>query len=193
VTPEELRQLIAEGESETVEFKSSLPRADVVARDIAALANTGRGGTLVIGVNEREPSKSGIAHPGVAAGHVAEWVEQFVVPPPQIETEMVSIAPGQNLAVVTIAPSDVLHVTKGGGGAFTRRGAHLVPMQAAELRAAAEHTPQRQLAEALVSMQSDLEELRQQGGWPRQVALLLTGTVTGAIVAYLLGLWNPLH
>ena len=52
-TSEGIKQLVAGGESEIVEFKRTLPPQDVLARVLAAFANTS-GGVLLVGVDERQ-------------------------------------------------------------------------------------------------------------------------------------------
>ena len=51
-TPEGIARVIANGESETAEFKSRLPPDHIVARELAAFSNT-KGGILLIGVGDR--------------------------------------------------------------------------------------------------------------------------------------------
>ena len=51
-TPEGMARVIANGESETAEFKLRLPPDHVVARELAAFSNT-KGGILLIGVGDR--------------------------------------------------------------------------------------------------------------------------------------------
>ncbi len=52
-TPDGIAKIIAEGESQTVEFKTRLPKGDDIARIIVSFANTA-GGILVIGVDDKE-------------------------------------------------------------------------------------------------------------------------------------------
>jgi len=49
----ELLSLIADGETETVEFKREMPRPEHLAREVVALAN-GRGGYVLLGVDDGE-------------------------------------------------------------------------------------------------------------------------------------------
>jgi len=51
-TPEGIARVIADGESQTTEFKSRLPPGHVVASVLAAFANT-KGGILLIGVGDK--------------------------------------------------------------------------------------------------------------------------------------------
>ncbi len=52
MTPSDLPALIAQGESETVEFKRSVAELEQVVETVAALANT-RGGLVLIGVGPK--------------------------------------------------------------------------------------------------------------------------------------------
>jgi ATP-dependent DNA helicase RecG len=47
-----LKDLLTEGESETVEFKPSLSQMDKITESISAFSNT-KGGTVVIGVSDK--------------------------------------------------------------------------------------------------------------------------------------------
>ena len=49
---ESLEPVFRQGESQTIELKSDVPARDVLARDMAAFANSG-GGTVVVGLDDR--------------------------------------------------------------------------------------------------------------------------------------------
>lgn len=51
-TPDEVRKMIAAGESQTVEFKSRVPDFRTVARLISAFGNA-EGGVVLVGVDDR--------------------------------------------------------------------------------------------------------------------------------------------
>lgn len=76
MTADELRLLLAKPESETVELKRSLPERQRLAALIAAFANT-RGGTLILGGDERGAAHAGLPHPGVTADHARMWIEEL--------------------------------------------------------------------------------------------------------------------
>ena len=50
-TPEKIRELISQGESSAVEFKSADVRPESLAMEMAAFSNT-MGGTILVGVND---------------------------------------------------------------------------------------------------------------------------------------------
>jgi hypothetical protein len=101
MTPEELRSLIAGGESLTVEFKGDqgpLSDADLIEA-VICLAN-GPGGTLLIGA-EDDGRVTGLhprhrTHPGTLAAFIASRT----VPPLAIEAAFVDLPEGQ-VAVLT--------------------------------------------------------------------------------------------
>lgn len=105
MTPDELRALIVQGESLTVEFKSDrgpLPDADLV-ETVVCLAN-GAGGTLLVGV-EDDGTVSGLnrrhqTHPGALSAFVASRT----VPPVTVESSFVSLPEG-SVAVLRVPPA----------------------------------------------------------------------------------------
>jgi predicted HTH transcriptional regulator len=74
-----IRELIDQGESLTLEFKSTVQSADKIARTLAAFANT-RGGTLLVGV-EDDGQISGILSEGEEMGRIEEAAERLIDPP----------------------------------------------------------------------------------------------------------------
>jgi predicted HTH transcriptional regulator len=50
-SPDGLRRLIQQGESQTVEFKSRIPTPETIARSLVAFANS-NGGILLLGVGD---------------------------------------------------------------------------------------------------------------------------------------------
>ena len=84
----ELRDLIAGGESSTVEFKRKFTSADKFAREIIAFANTA-GGYLIIGVDD-DGTVVGVE----SEKEIVELVEvarHFITPALDLETEIVEI------------------------------------------------------------------------------------------------------
>jgi tetratricopeptide (TPR) repeat protein len=64
VNEETLRQLIAGGESATVEFKIKAPRPTELAERICGMANTRSGGVIIFGVVDATREPVGLAEPG---------------------------------------------------------------------------------------------------------------------------------
>src|SRR5688572_33279672 len=113
--PVELEQLIRQGETQDVEFETSIPGAQDVAKHVAALANT-NGGMLVLGVQE----------PGEVVGinqhrarEVIEQSRQHLSPAPELNVQSLQIRE-HTVVVVQVSPSEELHSAM---GAYFSRGA----------------------------------------------------------------------
>jgi len=78
VDAEEVRRLIAAGESSRVEFKRGLPRPEKTARTLAAFANT-RGGHFLVGVGDRG-EVLGAPHPRRTAAQLRAIAREAVEP-----------------------------------------------------------------------------------------------------------------
>ena len=119
MNPEELRTLIASGETLTVEFKSDqgpLSDADLI-ETVVCLAN-GQGGTLLVGV-EDDGTVTGLhtkhrTHPGALAAFVASRT----VPPLSVETAFVDLSEGTTAVIVV--PAARQPVATSDGKALTR-------------------------------------------------------------------------
>ncbi len=102
VTPQELRALIAEGESFTIEFKSDrqpLPDAGLV-ETVVCLANA-RGGTLLIGV-EDDGTVTGLhKNHRTDPQRLAALIASRTVPPLSVEVTFVALPEGP-VAVVQV-------------------------------------------------------------------------------------------
>ena len=83
----ELLELIAEGEGKSLEFKRGLPRDDRLARTLCAFANT-RGGMLLVGVTDKG-GVHGVHHPGEVMENVRRIGREYVVPPLNIQAQLV--------------------------------------------------------------------------------------------------------
>ena len=119
MTPEELRALIARGESLTVEFKSDQgPLSDADLIETAVCLANGQGGTLLIGV-EDDGRVTGLhprhrTHPGALAAFIASRT----VPPLAVEAAFVNLPEGQ-VAVLT-APAALRPVSTSDGRMLIR-------------------------------------------------------------------------
>jgi hypothetical protein len=201
MTPDELGALLRQPESETLEFKVGLPSADEVNRLIAAFAN-GDGGTLVIGFDEAARQAVGLAHPGVALGHVQEWITE-VSPPPDVEGGVVEIEPARHLVVVRVAPGREMPYLAG-GQAVERRGNRIVPISpsrivariapaaggASEIRRLADAVGEQ--SSAIANMSDTVAELSRRMHWKRQLPIRVAAALGGVVGGYLLGSLGPL-
>lgn len=120
----ELAQLISLGEGLHLEFKRRVPRAERIAKEVIALANT-EGGRLILGVNDD----------GTIAGLRDAIEEEFVLrralddychPPVVYSTARINVGDGIEVILVVVPESrDKPHVlldSTGDGTAYVRAG-----------------------------------------------------------------------
>lgn len=102
MTRQQLQELIAGGESQTVEFKRRFSSPEKIARELCAFANT-EGGYLLLGVDDDrrivgvESEKQDI--------ELLTLVCSFYIEPPLDATIWVTSLEGKDIVVVYIAPS----------------------------------------------------------------------------------------
>ena len=96
---DDVRQLIAQGEGNTIEFKERLPVPAELAKEMVALANTG-GGWLLVGVTDRGDVR-GVAFGDREAQLVLNVARNNCVPHLQPRTETVELN-GKMVAVIQV-------------------------------------------------------------------------------------------
>ena len=131
MTEETLRQLIAGGESATVEFKLKAPRPAELAERICGMANTRTGGIIVFGVADAGPKLVGLADANASLDLTLRATRMLkpalALPPPAP-----SVVDGKTMLVVEIPRSPgVLYQSS--GVFWIRRGTHTVPMSVEEI------------------------------------------------------------
>lgn len=207
-TEAELRNAVAAGEGQDLEFKASVPPTDQIARHLAAFANAS-GGRLLLGVGE--PGQGGLADairgvdPHRALNSIMRAIER-VEPRPEVKTEVVAVD-GRQVVIADIAPSLSAPLIAA-GVAYIRKGASTGVATADDLlRHAAHEAVERAAAslsrddlldaleqalrgpvEAIERQGVEIQRLRAAGGWPRQ----LIWTVIGAVLGTLLGVMATL-
>lgn len=99
----ELLDIIASGETSTVQFKENLDSRDGIAAEIVAMANS-RGGKIIFGVKDRTGEITGLEYAQLqSAGNLlASIATDSVKPQIFITTEVVSLANGQKVLVVHV-------------------------------------------------------------------------------------------
>ena len=201
--PAELDQLIRQGETQDVEFKSSVPAPQDIAKHVAAMANT-NGGMLILGV--REPAEIvGVNEQQARA--VIEQAHQYLSPLPAMTVQSLPVH-GRTVVVVQVAASEELHSAMGGYfGRGTRptapSEAHREatrPLNPAEIRLHAlkgktedaalsrlaksvadqTHTIEKQ-TETIDKLSRDFEKAN--SPWMK-IAFVLAGAIAGAILMY---------
>jgi hypothetical protein len=132
ISREYLQRLMQGGESETVEFKRRLPPSSIVARHLAAFANTS-GGTLIIGVDDRGYSR-GLTRAEMeqalevvsnVASSMFSWPVSVQALRQQDDTYVV-------YAVTPKAPDAAAPVLTASGELFQRKGKNLIKLSREE-------------------------------------------------------------
>lgn len=123
----EIKRLVACGESSRLELKSGVPQPDVIAREIAALANT-EGGVLLIGVQE-PASFVGVDQERVR--RALELARGSLSPIPNVTLESVEVD-GKAVSVIRVQRSNWPVAAR--GGFFLRADSQVRPLSATEIR-----------------------------------------------------------
>lgn len=209
MTPEDVARLIARGENEQVEFKSSIPAPPDLAREIASLANT-KGGTLVLGVSE----------PGEVVGIDEHRARELIASAQRYLSKPLPVAVnhlhvhGHPVVVARVDPSPDLVAASGG---YYGRGpqAHEVkwdsatrqsrprrdtvrPLSAEEIIARVSALDSNteavnKLSEAVATQTKTIDQLRQDfdkanAPW-KKIVIALVGAAFGALLKYLADLF----
>lgn len=102
-TVQYLRELIARGEGEMLEFKKRTTQPNRISRTLASLANT-RGGHLLVGVDDNG-RLVGVRDAEEERFLLQQAAAQYVDPPLPLQFEEVEDDAGQTVLVVTVAES----------------------------------------------------------------------------------------
>lgn len=103
MTLQELKQLVSLGEGRTLEFKHRVPRAERIAKEVIALANTD-GGRILLGVDD-DGTLVGVDDAAEEAFMLRQAINQLSDPPVSYETHRVVIAPRRDVLVVHVPES----------------------------------------------------------------------------------------
>jgi predicted HTH transcriptional regulator len=205
MTKEELRDIVAAGEDQGLEFKSSIPPVDQIARHLAAFANTS-GGRLLLGIAPPRADGGEVANRGVdpdrAVNSIIRAAER-VEPRPQVMTEVVPVD-GRPVVIADVARTPSVPVITG-GVAYVRKGTFTTPataddllgraVQKALMRAPVNLDREslrdaftealRGPTEAIERQGSEIRRLRVSGAWPRRLLWLVIGAALGAVFGIL--------
>jgi predicted HTH transcriptional regulator len=183
---EDLMRLIAAGENEALELKSALLPARMIARNLAALANT-RGGALVIGVEE--PQRIVGVDVG-AATRLTSAAIAMLEPPPVVRAQDVEIE-GQHVFVIEVEKSASLVAAQ--GATYWRTGDQIRPLQASEVKTRAlegrtQESALTELSRVVAAQTQTIERLTTEFNkvnsiW-RKLGLAAGGAVLGALAKY---------
>lgn len=208
---EELERLIRQGETQEVEFESSMPSPQDIAKHVAALANT-NGGMLILGV--REPGEI-VGIDEHRARESTEMAQQYLAPVPEMKVQALQVQ-GHTVVAVQVPSSDELHSAMGGyfgRGARpteaslseTRRTDATRPLTSAEIRLHAlkgrtEDAALSRLAGAIADQTRTIEKqtetidklsrdfAKANAPWIK-LAFVLAGAIAGATLMYFMDEW----
>ncbi len=100
---DELTRLVQLGESATLEFKTRIPRAERIAKEVIAFANTG-GGRLLVGVDD-DGNIKGVRDSEEEEYALSEALKLHCDPPVQFEMERVPVSNKRNVILVRVPAS----------------------------------------------------------------------------------------
>lgn len=190
LSDQQLRDLIAAGENEKVEFKSRVAHPDLLARLLAAFANT-EGGTILIGVDERT---------GIVGCSSQQMMRVFNAAIRRLKDGSHSSMyfhriEGKEVAVISVAKAPrVVSTTE---GMFVRRGEAISAMTADEIRARLRPSEGReekvdQLIVTVTELTKSNQELRdmiiESNSWRSKSKDYVIGGAVGAALGFLLSL-----
>lgn len=206
MTREQLQDIVASGEDQGLEFHTGIPHLELIARHLAAFANTS-GGRLLLGMGPARADDGEMAFPGVDPDQAVKTIiraTERVEPRPHVRTEVVPVD-GRPVVIADVAPWASIPVMTA-GVAYVRKGAFTTQataddllnraVQKAVIRAPA-HLERDSLrdalrealrgpAEAIERQGSEIQRLRFAGGRQRQLLWMVLAVLAAAAVAALL-------
>lgn len=157
-----LRQLIAGGETGTVEFKVKAPRPTELAERMCGMVNTRTGGVIIFGVRDEDVQIVGVEKPGESIDSILRAARLIHPVLPLVRDDPHEVLlDGQRLLVVTIAPNDGT-LYQASGVFWYRRGSHTVPLSIEEISTHLYHTGALQWETELcrLAKMDDLDDAR---------------------------------
>ena len=100
---DELTRLVQLGEGELLEFKTKVPRAERIAKEVIAFANT-KGGRLLLGVDD-DGTIRGVRDSAEEEYALTEALEAHCDPPVVFSTERIPISNKRNVILVRVPAS----------------------------------------------------------------------------------------
>jgi predicted HTH transcriptional regulator len=190
MTIEDIKKLVARGEGPTIEFKSGVPKPEVIAQLISAFANT-EGGTVLFGI--REPDQ--IVGLDDTNSLCKSWdrTQKMISGEVQRKLDFIDVSVGKRVGILTVDPSD--SIVAANGGYFKRDGDRLRTITAEEIKThLVRHKPPdaalTDLAVALSQQSWMIEQLREDfqkanSAW-KKVLIALGGAAGGTILKVLI-------
>lgn len=130
-----LEQLIAQGESSSIELKAGPPRPGELAQRLCGMANA-QGGIIILGVNDNR-KVVGVRNTHQAVDVILRAARQIepplVLDPPEPEIYPID---GKHI-IVAFVPPNTGPLYQAGGVCWTRRGSYTVPLTVSQMLEAA--------------------------------------------------------
>ncbi len=135
LTFEELRRLIAGGESTKLEFKINPPRQYELSERICGMANTPSGGIILFGVEDSTGRLVGIADPGAITDEILRAARALKPPVKLLTSEPVVFKiDGKNIVAIEIPPNKGTLYQCATKGFVIRKGTNTIGMSIEEVQ-----------------------------------------------------------
>ena len=184
MTDSEIREIVTQGETSNVEFKTRIVQPQILSRNISAFANA-NGGTILVGIDERH----GIV--GCNAQQLRQELEAAQCSTKgTIDTSLEFVhVDGKDVEVISVTEAHGLVSSM--GGVFIRRGSAVLAMtpQEIEKRISPEESPIGRLTEMVTEQTKRIEELqdeiRKGNSWQSKAMEYIIGGQVGASIGFI--------
>jgi ATP-dependent DNA helicase RecG len=132
---QQLRALIAGGETATVEFKSSAARPIDIAERMCGMANNRAGGLIIFGIEDATRAIVGIRNPSLT-NDVVLRAARMIKPAVSLSETSVQEWTLDGVILITVAvPPNTGRLYQYDGACYVRRGTNTVPLSVEEINA----------------------------------------------------------
>jgi predicted HTH transcriptional regulator len=133
VDEQQLRQLIAGGETATVEFKSSAARPVDIAERMCGMANNRAGGIIIFGIEDATRAIIGIRNPSLTQDVVLR-AARMIKPTVSLSETSVRQWSLDGVILITVEiPPNAGRLYQYDGACYVRRGTTTVPLSVEEI------------------------------------------------------------
>lgn len=189
ITSDRIKAMLAQGESDTIEFKTAIRNSSTLAQNLSAFANVA-GGTILIGIQEPDIIVGADQHQVV---QLLERSKKQLSVPIEVRVETITIDQ-KPIVALTVQPSK--EIVFSNGQALARTGAMIQAMTPAQVssKLSAAHGPVElnKIAQAIAkqteTIQKLLDDLREANTWKNKLKEWLIGGAIGAVLGFLLSL-----